>query len=129
MSFIHDDILYTKKHQWIRMVDEFTGVCGITEHVQEILKDIVFLELPDVGLEFIQDEHVMSIESVTKIFEVFSPVSGRIVKVNSSLEDTPELINNDPYNEGWLFEIDVKSKIELEELMDNEEYDEYKELE
>jgi len=129
MSSIPDDLNYTKDHEWIRMEDEFTGICGITDHAQEMLTDIVFVELPDPDTETDQGEQVAVVESVKAVSDVFSPVSGRITAVNTSLEDQPELLNSDPYGEGWLFRIEVKSPSELDRLMDPDEYSVYVESE
>jgi len=129
MSSIPDDLKYTKDHEWIRMEDEFTGICGITDHAQEMLTDIVFVELPDPDTETDQGEQVAVVESVKAVSDVFSPVSGRITGVNTSLEDQPELINTDPYGDGWLFRIEVKSPSELDRLMDPDEYSVYVESE
>lgn len=122
MSSIPEELKYTKDHEWIATEDELTGVCGITDHAQEMLTDIVFVELPQLDMEVVAGEQVAVVESVKAVSEVYSPVSGRIVAVNDSLEANPEKINNDPYGDGWIFKIDIKSKIELDALMGAEKY-------
>lgn len=125
MSSIPDDLKYTKDHEWLKMEDEFTALCGITDHAQEMLTDIVFVELPDVDLEFTKGEQIAVVESVKAVSDVFAPVSGRILEVNFDLEDAPETLNTDPYEKGWLFKIEVKDRNELLELMGSDDYTEH----
>ncbi|MGV7928342.1 MAG: glycine cleavage system protein GcvH [Spirochaetota bacterium] len=122
MSHIPEDLKYTKDSEWIRMDDEFNATCGITDHAQEMLTDIVFVELPESGMEVSRGEQVGVVESVKAVSNVYSPVSGRIAEVNAALENSPELLNGDPYGEGWIFRIEVKSPGELDDLMDAEAY-------
>ncbi|PKL35132.1 MAG: glycine cleavage system protein H [Spirochaetae bacterium HGW-Spirochaetae-1] len=125
MSNIPEDLKYTKDHEWIRMDEEFTGTCGITDHAQELLTDIVFVELPEVGMEVKKGEQIAVVESVKAVSDVYAPVSGSIMAVNKDLEDAPELINSDPYEGGWIFQIEVKDKNELRELMDADTYSQH----
>lgn len=125
MSDIPEDLRYTQDHEWIQLEDEFTGVCGITDHAQEMLTDIVFVELPEIGFEVKKGDPVAVVESMKAVSDVFSPVSGRITAVNTDLEDSPGLINTSPYNKGWIFKIDIKDKNELEDLMNADAYQEY----
>ncbi len=125
MSSIPEELRYTKESEWIRMDDDFTGTCGITDHAQEMLTDIVFVELPDVGIEVAQGEQVAVVESVKAVSNVYAPVSGKIVEVNSALEDSPELLNSDPYGDGWIYKIEIKNKTELEGLLTAEQYGEH----
>lgn len=125
MSIVREDCRYSKDHEWIRMEDELTGVCGITDHAQEMLTDIVFVELPETGIEVKKGSQVAIVESVKAVSDVYAPVDGVITAVNSGLEDAPEKINADPYEEGWLFKIELKSALAIEELMGPEEYVEY----
>lgn len=125
MSSIPEELRYTKESEWIRMDDDFTGTCGITDHAQEMLTDIVFVELPDVGIEVKQGEQVAVVESVKAVSNVYAPVSGKIVEVNSALEDSPELLNSDPYGDGWIYKIEIKNKTELEGLLTAEQYGEH----
>ena len=119
---IPNDLFYTENHEWISM-DDKEAVVGITEHAQEELGDIVFVELPSVEEEIDQFEEFGVIESVKAVSDVFMPVSGIIVEVNEELMDKPEMINEDPYGSGWLIKIEVKDKGELDELMDSTEYE------
>ena len=122
MSSIPDDLKYTEGHEWLRMEDDFSGVCGITDYAQEQLTDIVFVELPEVNIEVNQGEQVAVVESVKAVSDVYSPVAGKIIGINNELEDSPELINNDPYGDGWIFKIDVKDSAEIVDLMNSDEY-------
>jgi len=122
MSSIPEDLKYTKDHEWIRIIDDFTGVCGITDHAQEMLTDIVFVELPEIDIETGMGEQIAVVESVKAVSDVYSPVSGKIIEVNLEIEDSPELINSDPYGNGWIFKIEIKKPDELDELMDSNQY-------
>jgi len=125
MSNIPENLKYTKTHEWIDVQDTYAGVCGITDHAQEMLTDIVFVELHEVGIEVKAGEQVAVVESVKAVSDVYAPVSGRITEVNKLLEDKPELLNSDPYGEGWIYKIDIKDKYELDELMDAAAYAEH----
>ncbi|MDZ7673159.1 MAG: glycine cleavage system protein GcvH [Halanaerobiales bacterium] len=118
---IPKDLFFTENHEWIS-VDGKEAVVGISEHAQDELGDIVFVELPSVEEELDQFEEFGVIESVKAVSDVFMPVSGIIVEVNEDLMDQPEQINEDPYGSGWLIKVEVKDKSELEELMDSAEY-------
>jgi glycine cleavage system H protein len=118
------DYLYSRDHEWVR-VEGDTCVLGITEYAQEELGEIVFVELPDVGQSFNATDEVGTIESVKAVAEVYTPVSGEVLEVNATLEDEPELINDDPHGDGWLVKLKVDSKSELGELMSAEAYEEY----
>jgi len=117
------DLKYTKEHEWIR-VEGDEGTIGITHFAQKELGDIVFIELPEEGEEVIQGDSLAVIESVKAVSDVYSPVSGTIIQVNQRLADEPELINKDPYDEGWIVVIKIKDMDELEALMSSEEYQE-----
>lgn len=125
MSNIPEGIKYTKTHEWIRMEDDYTGMCGITDHAQDMLSFILYIELSSSGMEVRQDEQVSVLESDKAISKVYAPVSGRIIEVNMLLEGSPGLINKDPYGDGWIFRIELKDKYELDYLMSAEEYDAY----
>lgn len=118
------DYLYSRDHEWVR-VEGDTCVLGITEYAQQELGEIVFVELPEAGQSFDATDEVGTIESVKAVAEVYTPVSGEILEVNSSLEDEPELLNDDPHGDGWLIRLQVSSSKELEGLMNAEQYEEY----
>lgn len=122
MSQIKDSFYYTEDHEWVQSEDELTAICGITDHAQEQLTDIVFVELPDIDTEVKKGDQIAVVESVKAASDVYSPVSGKIIKVNEALTDSPELINTSPYNKGWIFKIDIKDKNELDELMNADDY-------
>jgi len=118
------ELQYTKDHEWLR-VDESTGTIGITDHAQKELGDIVYVELPKDGERMTAKETLGSVESVKAVSDVYSPVSGQVVAVNSKLQDKPELINTDPYGEGWLVRLRLTDPHEVEGLMSSEEYEAY----
>jgi glycine cleavage system H protein len=118
------DYLYSRDHEWVR-VEGDTCVLGITQYAQEELGEIVFVELPEVGDSFSATDEVGTIESVKAVAEVYTPVAGEVVDVNSALEDEPELVNDDPHGDGWLIKLKVSDKGDLSELMNAEQYEEY----
>lgn len=117
--------LYTKKHEWITLVQENTGRVGISEHAQEALGDVVHVQSPDIGQRFKQFDEVGAIESVKAASELMTPVSGEISSVNTKLEDKPGLVNSDCYGEGWLFEVKLEDSKELSNLMNEDQYKNY----
>ncbi|HSS63611.1 MAG TPA: glycine cleavage system protein GcvH [Gammaproteobacteria bacterium] len=119
------DIKFTEDHEWIRMEDEETGVCGITDYAQDQLGELVFIELPETGLEVSQGSEAAVIESVKAAGELKAPVSGTIVEVNDALADEPEIVNNDPQGDGWFIKIKVQDSSELDALMDEDAYQKY----
>ena len=125
---IPEGLYYTEDHEWVEM-ENGTGRVGITDHAQDELGDIVFVELPGKGEEFEQHDNFGVIESVKAVSDMYIPVSGTIAEVNEELLDSPELINDEPYEGGWIIEIEVSAEDELDELMDAEEYKEYLEEE
>lgn len=122
MSKIPEDIKYTKNHEWIKIENDDIGVVGVTDYAQDQLTDIVFVEFPEIDDQFAKGERVTSIESVKAVSDIYSPVSGVIVEVNSNLEDSPDILNNDPYEEGWIFKIKIEDKTELDDLLDSSAY-------
>ncbi len=116
--------LYTKDHEWIR-VNEDIGVIGVTDYAQNELGDIVFVELPEVGDRFEANEPFGSVESVKAVSEVFSPVAGEVVEVNTALADSPELLNESPHEKGWLIKLRVSNVDDLKNTLSAEEYQEY----
>ena len=118
---VRDDLKYTESHEWIKLEGEKVKI-GITDHAQSELTDVVFVELPDIGKEVKKGEELCVVESVRSVSELYAPVSGKVVKVNNKLEDAPETINESPYDEGWLVELEVKDKSEIDNLLDAESY-------
>ena len=116
---IPDDLLYTKSHEWVRMEDD-TATIGITDHAQDELGDIVFVELPDEGDTFDTGDSFGTVESVKAVSDLYTPVGGEVVEVNSSLEDAPEKINDDPYGEGWIVKLGTSEEADL---LSPEEYE------
>lgn len=125
MSHIPEDLKYTKEHEWVRIIDPGTVRVGITAHAAEQLGDITMVELPREGDEVEKDDEFGSIESVKAVSAVYSPVTGTVAKVNEVLEDNPEYINEDPYDEGWLIEITISDSGELGELMNAAAYEKH----
>ena len=123
-----EDSRYAKSHEYVH-VEAGVGTVGITDYAQKELGDVVFVELPQVGTELEQGDELGSIESVKAVSELFSPVSGEVVEVNEALSEKPELVNTDPYGDGWMIRIRLATPEEADELMDAEEYEEYVEKE
>ena len=121
---IPKELKYTKEHEWIRDNGDGTATVGITDFAQGELGDIVFVELEEAGFEFDKDESFGTVEAVKTVSELFAPVSGEITEVNEKLEDEPELVNDDPYGDGWMIKLKIGDKSEMEDLMSPEEYEE-----
>ncbi len=121
--FIPEDRLYADTHEWI-LVRDGIGIVGITDYAQDKLGDVVFVDLPSEGDVVSKGDKVGEIESVKTVAEIYSPVSGKIVEVNKTLEDRPEVINDDPYNEGWIFKIELSNEDELNSLLTSAKYKE-----
>ena len=129
MSKIPSELRYTKSHEWIRSMDDGHLEVGITDHAQEMLGDMVFVELPEVGSTVGIGDDCAVIESVKAASDIYAPVGGEIVEVNSLLEDKPELVNADAYGDGWLFRVKNDDEGELGEHLDAEAYQELIEAE
>ena len=121
---VKEDLYYSEDHEWVREEEDYL-VIGVTDFAQEELGDIVFVELPEVDEEFDKDDSFGVLESVKAVSDTFIPVSGRVIAVNEDLLDNPELINDDPYGEGWLIKVDPADDSELDELLSAEEYAEF----
>ncbi len=121
---VKDDLYYSEDHEWIREEEDYLLI-GITDFAQEELGDIVFVELPEVDEEFDKDDSFGVLESVKAVSDTFIPISGKVIEVNEDLIDNPELINNDPYGDGWLIKVDPADDSELDELLSAEEYAEF----
>ena len=118
---IPKDLRYTESHEWVR-ADGDTGTVGITDHAQEELTDVVFVELPKQGAKVAAGAECAVVESVKAASDIYAPVSGEIIEVNSRLESEPALVNTDPYGEGWFFKIKMLAPEELARLKSNEAY-------
>jgi len=121
---IPSELKYATTHEWLREEDDGTFTVGITEHAQALLGDLVFVELPEVGIELTTSQEVGVVESVKAASDIYSPISGEIVAINEALSSTPELINSDPYGEGWIFRIQANDAEEINDLLDAEMYEE-----
>ena len=118
------DRKYTKEHEWIK-IDGDIATIGITDFAQDQLTDVVFVELPEVDKQIKQNGNLCVVESVKSVSEVFSPISGEIVEFNKALENSPELVNNEPFEGGWIAKLKVKNEAELDQLMTPEEYNKF----
>lgn len=118
---VKDDLKYTKEHEWIRLTGEIATM-GITDYAQKELGDVVFVELPEVGREVEQMKSFGTIEAVKAVSDIFSPVSGKVTEVNTKLSSQSNLINSDPYGEGWIIKIKIKNPKELDALLSPAEY-------
>ncbi|WJW75880.1 glycine cleavage system protein GcvH [Thiohalobacter sp. IOR34] len=121
MSDIPADLKYTKSHEWVRLEGD-TATVGITEHAQEQLGDMVYVELPEVGAEFASGDACAVVESVKAASDVYAPLSGEVVEVNEALTDSPELINQDAFGDGWILKLKLGDAAELDGLLDAEAY-------
>jgi glycine cleavage system H protein len=124
MSNIPSHLKYTESHEWVDADTEGNARIGISDHAQEALGDLVFVELPIVGDEISQGDPCAVVESVKAASDIITPVSGKIITVNEDLDGDPAIINSDPYNDGWLFELELSDTEELEGLKDAEAYEE-----
>ena len=120
MSEIPDNLSYTKEHEWISVQDDGKVKVGITDHAQDALSDVVFVELPDVGSDFSKGDPMAVAESVKAASDIYAPISGKIVSINDKLEESPELINESPYDFGWMVVIEPDAN--LEDLLDSNSY-------
>ncbi len=117
-----EDTLFSGEHVWLRMIDDFNSLCGVSSRMLESFSEVLFVDLPQVNMEVSRDEKIAFLESDIDTCYLRSPVSGRIVRINSELYMTPGLINRDPYGKGWLFEIELKNRYQLDDLWDYERY-------
>ena len=118
---VREGLKYTDSHEWVK-IDDDKAVVGITDHAQSELTDIVFVELPEIGKELKKGDELCVVESVKSVSEIYSPISGKIANVNKNLEDIPETVNESPYDEGWLVEIEISDKSEIDKLLDAKAY-------
>ena len=118
---VRNNLKYTDTHEWVKLIGNTVHV-GITDHAQSELTDIVFVEFPEVGKEVKKGDELCVVESVKSVSEIYAPISGKILNVNKKLEETPETINESPYDEGWLVEIEISNKSEIDKLLDADSY-------
>lgn len=122
------ELRYSNEHEWVAVEDDVATV-GITDYAQEQLGDVVYVELPAVGDEVIKDEAFGVVESVKAVSDVYAPVSGKVIEVNTDLPESPEVINEDPYGDGWMIKVKLSDITELDDLMTAEQYRAYVEEE
>jgi len=118
---IPENLKYTMEHEWVNVKDG-KGVIGITQFAQEQLGDVVFVELPEVGTELTQGNPFGVVESVKTVSDLYAPVSGKVVAVNKNLESQPELVNAEPFEQGWIIEVELSDPKELDTLLDAKKY-------
>lgn len=119
-----ENLLFSKDHEWVRR-EGGSLVIGVSDYAQHELGDVVFVDLPAVGKELKKGDPAANIESVKAVSDVYSPVAGNVTEANAKLADHPELVNQDPFGEGWIFKMSVQQAAELDELMDHRQYKEY----
>ncbi len=122
MSEIPTDLKYVSSHEWARLEEDGSVTVGISDHAQEALGDVVYVEHPEVGSQVSAQQEAGVVESVKAASDIYAPIAGSIVAINEALEDTPELVNQDPYGDGWFFRIEPDDVSDLEELLDAEAY-------
>lgn len=124
MIRVPKELLYTATHEWIRLESDGTAVVGITDHAQSLLGELVFVDLPDLDVDIHASDDICVVESVKAASDVYSPLSGTILAINEELDESPSLVNSDPYGDGWLFKLSIKDKEEIKDLLDAEAYQE-----
>jgi glycine cleavage system H protein len=124
MANVPEELQYSKDHEWLR-VEGDTGTIGITDHAQNSLGDVVYVELPKVGETFEAHEAFGSVESVKAVSEIFMPVSGEVIAVNESLQDEPEKVNTDPYGDAWMVRVRLANSGEIDSLLSAAEYEDF----
>lgn len=122
MSNVTAELKYTREHEWVRHEGDGVYTVGITEHAQELLGDMVFVDLPEVGSSVDIGSECAVVESVKAASDIYVPLSGEIIEVNEALVDAPELVNEQPYQEGWIFRIKITDESELADLLDADAY-------
>ncbi|GAB6071102.1 glycine cleavage system protein GcvH [Thiomicrorhabdus hydrogeniphila] len=122
MSVLPSHLKYAETHEWVYIDENGIATVGITDFAQEALGELMSVTFPELGIDVSAEEEVMSLESVKSASEIYAPVSGEIIEINEELEDNPELINEEPYDGGWLFKIAVHDASELEDLLSDNEY-------
>ena len=124
MSNVPKELKYTKSHEWVRVESDGSITVGITDHAQELLGDMVFIELPETEANYTAGEECAVVESVKAASDVYSPITGEVIAVNEELADSPETVNQDAYDSGWMFKMQPEDPGEVDELMDADAYTE-----
>lgn len=129
MSEVPSDLKYTRDHEWLRLEDDSVVTIGITDHAQAQLGDLVFVEVPETGVSLGAGDAAAVVESVKAASDVYAPVAGEVVGANEQLDESPELVNNDPFGEGWIYQLRVENPADLDELMSAADYEAFAESE
>lgn len=124
MSNIPENLRYSKDHEWVEVSGDIATI-GITDYAQHSLGDVVYIDMPRVGDKLSSHESFGSVESVKAVSEIFTPISGEIAEVNDGLNDSPEVVNSDPYSGGWMIKIKMDNPLEADAMLSSEEYEEY----
>ena len=122
MSESPENLRYLASHEWVKLEDDGTATVGISDHAQDLLGDIVFVELPEVGQQLGAEEEAAVVESVKAASDVYSPIGGKVIEINEKLLDEPDVVNGAPYGDGWLFKIQPNDVESLKNLLSSEEY-------
>jgi glycine cleavage system H protein len=122
MSHIPEELRYATTHEWVRMEDDGNVYVGISDHAQDSLGDLVFVEPPEVGDEISTGDECGVVESVKAASDIYAPMSGEVIAVNENLDDSPELVNQDPYGDGWIYQLKPANKAEFDELLSADDY-------
>ena len=125
MSNIPSELRYAKSHEWVRIEEDGSLVVGISDHAQDQLGDVVYVELPEIGQVLSVGDEAGVVESVKAASDVYSPVSGEVIETNPLLEDDPEMINTQPYEDGWFYKLQPSDSVELDDLMNSDSYCEF----
>ena len=120
----HKKFKYTKDHEWLNLQEDL-AIVGITDYAQSQLGDIVFIEMPQVSTKIAASESFGAIEAVKTVADLYAPVSGEVIEINDNLDSSPDLVNSDPYNQGWIVKLKIDNNDEINELMNYDEYQEY----
>ena len=120
----HKKFKFTKDHEWLNLQEDL-AIVGITDYAQSQLGDIVFVEMPELSSKLTASESFGAIEAVKTVADLFAPVSGKVIEINENLDSSPDLVNSDPYNEGWIVKLKIDNNDEINELMNYDEYHEY----
>ena len=122
MSQVPTDLKYTESHEWVRLDSDGVVTVGITDHAQALLGDLVYVELPEVGQTVDDGAESGVVESVKAASDLYAPLSGEVVEINEALQDAPELVNQDPYHDGWIFKLSIDNDSQLDGLLDADQY-------